>query len=283
MTKILRGKRQTHNSERTRSLIIVAALLLLTSIAFCSCGVDQVEVSAPPAVAGRDGTSGVDGINGQNGTNGIDGQDGADGLDGTNGHSLVSRFRSASLFECWTGGTRLDIYIDMDDNLFLSHGDRYQNSLIACDGKNGRDGRNGRDGQDGEDGLDGLDGKDGEAGPQGIQGEVGPQGEPGMQGEQGEQGEPGPTGPQGEQGLPGPTGSGASVTVTAYTSSSCTLIAGTSRYTKPTGSNSDIYTSSSCPSYSKEFELGQGDSFWVSSDMLAVKLGSTGIRVIDFN
>lgn len=259
--------------------------LLLTALFVISCGSSETLKLIPvaPASNGADGKGGVAGVNGTDGTNGVDGingKDGTNGLDGANGHSLVSRYHSPSLFECWTGGTRLDIYIDMDDSLSVSHGDIYQNSLVACNGKNGRDGRNGHDGEDGQDGLDGLDGLAGEAGPQGMAGEVGPQGEAGAEGAQGEAG---PTGPQGEQGLPGPQGPGASVSITNYTSSSCTPIVGTNRSTKPTGCNSGIYTSSNCSSSSKEIELGYGESFWVSSTALAVKLGTTGIRVINFN
>lgn len=269
MSRLLRYKKFRIKEELTFSFMDIAVVLssvMLMAFAIASCGVDEVAIQSPPAVDGTNGAAGLDGKDGLDGLDGTNGLDGKDGQDGANGHSLVSRFHSASWFECFfTGGTRLDIYIDMDDSLTLTHGDRYQNSLIACNGRDGEDGR---------------DGRDGKPGPQGVAGAVGPQGEPG---EQGEQGEPGPTGPQGEQGLPGPQGEGTSVSIVSYTSSSCALIAGTSRYTKPSGSNSGIYTNNSCHSSSKEFELSQGDSFWVSADKLAVKLGTTGIRVISFN
>jgi hypothetical protein len=193
--------------------------------------------------------------------------DGKDGKDGQNGHSLVSEFNDASELECPNGGTRLDVFIDLDDSLTPTEEDKYLGSLVACNGANGKDGQ------------------DGEAGLMGPQGEIGPQGAAGEQGEQGPVGPMGPQGPmgaQGEQGLPGASGS-SGATITSYESNSCVKISGTSYFTKPNGQNSGIFTSSDCKSSSKAFELGEGDSMWLSADMLAVKLMSTGIRVIKFN
>ena len=197
---------------------------------------------------------GPNGSNGVAGTNGTDGTNGLDGKDGVNGHTLVTQYLEASSLECETSGSRLDIYLDTDDSLSVSEADVYQNSLVDCNGANGLNGQ------------DGLNGEDGEQGPAGLDGEVGPQGE---------QGE---SGPQGIPGAPGESGA----FILAYTASSCIQIAGTFRFTKANGSTSGIYTSSTCHSSSKEFELGVGDSFWVSSNSLAVKLGTSGIRVITF-
>jgi len=175
-------------------------------------------------------------------------KDGDNGKDGKNGHSLVSEYADASELECSNGGTRLDIFLDLDDSLSASEGDLYLNSLVACDG---------------------------ETGLSGIPGEVGPRGEIGPQGSAGENGLPGPVGPQG---LPGTNSS-----ITSYTSNSCIQIEGTSYFTKPVGQGSGIYTSSNCHSSSKEFELGEGDSIWLASNVLGVKLLTTGLRVIKFN
>lgn len=195
------------------------------------------------------------------------------GAPGLNGHSVVSSYVQENSFVCENGGTSLDMYLDMDDSLSVSEGDLYLNSLVACNGFNGLNGQNG---------LDGTNGQDGAVGETGPQGAVGPQGEVGPQGAQGE---PGPTGPQGPQGPQGMTGdSGTSVTITSYTSSSCVKLTGTSYYVKSNGSTSGLYTSSNCHSSTKEFEMGEGDSMWVSSTQLAVKLvNEAGLRVVKFN
>jgi hypothetical protein len=65
-------------------------------------------------------------------------------------------------------------------------------------------------------------------------------------------------------------------------SSSCTAITGTNFFVKNNGTTSGIYSDSACPSNKKVFELGLGDSFWVSSTALAVKLSGPGIRVLFF-
>lgn len=198
---------------------------------------------------------------------------------GANGHSIVSAYANEESIVCDSlGGTRLDLYLDMDDSLSVSEGDQYLNSLVACNGLNGLNGK---------DGLDGADGANGQPGEMGPQGEAGPQGEVGPQGVAGEAGPIGPQGPTGPQGLPGVPGTngtnGSSATITSYTSSSCTLVVGTSYYVKSNGSNTGVYTSSSCSSSSKEFEMGEGDSMWLSTTQLAVKLVDTnGIRVVKF-
>ena len=82
-----------------------------------------------------------------------------EGKDGKNGHSLVSMYNETSELECQNGGMRLDVYLDLNDDLMASEGDSYSNSLVACNGENG---------MNGEDGEQGLKGEVGQAGPQGI-------------------------------------------------------------------------------------------------------------------
>ncbi len=197
----------------------------------------------------------------------VDGTNGAPGADGHNGHSIVSQYAEATDFECESGGTRLDMYLDLDDTLSVSSDDSFQNSLVACNG------------------AEGLQGVPGEQGPQGIQGLVGPQGSGGGDSSTaGPTGPQGPQGPQGLQGVPGVTGApGTTVTIVSYTSSSCVLVANTSYYTKPNGSNAALYSSSTCSSSSKVMELGSGQSAWLTSTSLAVKLSTTGMRVVTFN
>lgn len=194
---------------------------------------------------------------GTNGTNGVDGAAGA------NGHSLVSQFLEVCQegLECsGNGGSRLDIYLDLDDSFTATEGDLYTGSLVACNGANG------------------LAGAPGEPGTQGPPGIAGPTGAAGSEGAAGPTGPAGPAGPAGTPGAQGPSGSGATITV--YNSSSCQSIAGTSYYVK----SDAIYDASGCSSSHKVDELtGGDDTFWVSSTKLAVENGGNGIRVISFN
>ncbi len=126
------------------------------------------------------------------------------------------------------------------------------NGLNGANGADGSDGLNGADGQDGANGQDGADGQDGAVGA---------------------------TGPQGPQGPAGAAGS--TVTLTSYALSGCTALTGTLFYAKKDGSNRAFYTSASCHSSTKEYEMSEGHAFWVSSSKLAVYT-DTGIRVINF-
>lgn len=234
----------------------------------------------------RESLSVIDGKPGSNG------KDGSDGVDGKNGHSIVSQYLPLEQenLECLAGGSRLDMYLDLDDSLSVSEEDVYQGSLVACNGLNGLagrdgvDGANGVDGKDGASGEDGEDGEDGQDGEQGIAGEpgsAGPPGEAGPQGAPGPAGIPGPIGPQGPQGPQGIAGTpGSSVTITVYAVSSCTAIAGTIYYVK----TDNIYSNSTCSSSQKVAELtGGDDTFWVSANKLATEAPNNSIRVINFN
>jgi len=203
-------------------------------------------------VNGLDGLNGLDGVDGSPGAPGLDGRDGRPGKDGKNG----------------------------------------------TNGKNGHDGEDGEDGKDGKQGAQGIAGATGPQGPSGVQGipgeqgPVGPTGLTGSQGEQGPQGPAGPQGPQGpageqgQQGLQGATGStgaaGTGATIAVYSSSTCTLIVGSSPafYAK----SGSIYDNNTCSSSHKIIELtGGADTFWVGTNKLAVQNGSSSLKVIVFN
>lgn len=261
-----------------KKVLFIITLLVLVA---CNKRTDQITIT------GKDGT------NGHGGTNGL------------NGKSIVSTYNESSELECQSGGQRLDLYLDMDYSLSVTEGDQYMNSLTVCNGSNGlsgidgvsgTDGENGEDGVNGEDGEQGIQGPVGEMGPQGLIGLVGPQGLAGPQGLQGVQGTPGAIGPQGISGLPGPTGSqgatgpqgiqgpigSSGTTIKLYASSSCTLITGTTRYVKVQGSNVQFFSSSNCASNTKLAEMSQGESFWVTGNVLAV-YDDSSVRVITFN
>lgn len=121
------------------------------------------------------------------------GADGTNGAPGNDGYSLVGESLEATQCECdEAGGSRFDVYQDLDRSQSVTEGDLYQGSLVTCNGQNGRDGA---------------------AGP------IGPQDEPGV-------GLPGPQDP------PGEIAPGSGATITTYNTSTCTLIAGTTYYVK---------------------------------------------------
>lgn len=195
------------------------------------------------------------------------------GANGANGHSIVSQYQAASELECSSGGSRLDMYLDIDDSLSANGADLYTNSLVVCNGMNG---------------LNGSQGVAGSQGPTGVAGGIGPQGPPGLSGNNGAPGSPGSAGPmgppgaQGPQGIQGPAGSaGASITVVNV--NGCTIIphSSPSVYAKVTGGNYKLYSSNSCGGNSLE-ELNEGHSFWVAAKALVV-LSSSSLRVINFN
>ncbi len=104
---------------------------------------------------------------GQAGRDGTDGLNGTPGHDGNNGHSIVTQSPGTLPFVCANGGSAVDLYMDMDDDLAVSSADVFQSTVFACNGANG---------------ADGQDGADGATGPQGPQGPTGPQGPAGSSG-----------------------------------------------------------------------------------------------------
>lgn len=217
----------------------------------------------------------------------ISGSNGKDGTDGKNGHSLVSQYLPATSLECdSSGGSRLDIYIDLDDSLTPSTNDRYQNSVVICNGLNGLnglDGINGTNGKDGNNGHDGIAGPPGQAGPPGLNGNPGHDGVPGPQGQPGSPGAPGQDGKDGKDGAPGQDGKDAHVNPKNVNSSSCTQIS-SNYYAKVKSNTVEIFSTSSCSSSSKVFILDSSSStFWLSSSELAVFVDPAGLRVLTYN
>jgi hypothetical protein len=185
-------------------------------------------------------------VNGNDGTNGTDGSNGLDGVDGKDGTNCsVIEHEEGVMLLCGDG-----------TELLVRHG---TNGLDGIDGLNGLDGLDGINGENGTDGLDGQDGLDGTNGLDGTDGV---------------------DGKDGKDGINGTDGSGAILT-TYNLGSGCTAITGSSLYAKKNGSTIGFYSSSLCSSHKKVFEMTEGDSMWVSSDMLAVYLDD-GFRVVTF-
>lgn len=237
---------------------IISIIFLLTFVAACGQS-DTLQLLTGPS-----GSNGASGVNGKN---------------GANGHSLASVFANASALECPNSGSRLDIFLDLDDSLSATEADEYLGSLVACNGANGLNGSDGQDGQDGIDGRDGVQGAQGIPGAQGPKGCTGPQGPAGSEGDQGPVGPQGPQGPQGTQGAQGPAGSGA--TITNFNISSCTLIS-SGKWAKANGGQVKIYSNSSCSNSYTALD-NTSSTLWLTSNELAVFVDTSSLRVIKFN
>jgi hypothetical protein len=189
-------------------------------------------------------------------------------VNGKDGHSLVSQYLEASDLECSDGGSRLDIYVDMDDSLTPSAGDRYQGSLVACNG------------QDGHDGQPGEQGPPGHAGPPGLNGNPGHDGQPGPQGPPGS---PGAPGANGKDGAPGQDGKDAHVTPKNVGPNCVNISSGYDALTK--NNTVELYTAGhSCSPPKKVFVLtSSASTFWLSSDELAVFVEPAGLRILTYN
>lgn len=228
------------------------------------------------------------------------------GDNGSNGHSLVSVLTNVEECECdEQGGSRLDIYLDNDDSLSVSEGDSFQNSLIACNGRNGMRGPRGYPGVQGEQGIPGEQGPQGLAGPQGLQGEQGPQGltgatgatgETGAQGIQGPVGPVGPQGPQGAMGPQGPVGPSGAILTHVALSTSCTdtdsypaIPAMSNRWIKRSSNMIVIYDDNDCGGndevlriYAEHTSNGSA-SYWFSSTVLGFNDNTGNLRLLKFN
>lgn len=205
------------------------------------------------------------------------------GDSGNDGYSFASVSTSAGC-ECdEAGGTRLDIYLDLDRSESVTEGDAYNSSIVVCNGNNG---------------AQGQQGVAGEQGPQGIQGIPGPQGEAGAEGQQGIAGPTGPMGPQGPQGLQGPQG-GAGALIQNYTLNSSCQSVGDGFYAKKDGSVVKLFrdlpgnSGADCDSSGSDsnfFDYLYADhtsngtaSVWLSSTRLGFNDGNGNLRVVKFN
>lgn len=210
---------------------------------------------------------------------------------GANGHSLVSRYVNVSGCECdEQGGSRLDIYLDLDDSLSVSEGDVYSNSLVACNGANGLQGPKGLTGAQGAQGIPGVAGPKGDKGDVGPKGLTGAAGATGATGATGVAGPVGPIGPQGPQGAMGPQGpqgpAGALLQNYVLSTSTCTSL-GDGFWAKRNDDDAKVYSNSSCSSlvvtiYAEHNSNGDA-SYWLTSTRLAFNDNNGNLRVIKFN
>ena len=138
---------------------------------------------------GSNGTQGSSGITGSNGSNG------ANGLIGTNGSTaLVVVAQELSGNNCTTGGTRVSVGLDINENKILDIFEISSSNYI-CNGANGSDGLAGSQGLNGTAGINGTNGTNGTVGNTGDTGGIG------ANGSNGSAGSTGPTGSVGAIGL----------------------------------------------------------------------------------
>lgn len=162
-------------------------------------------------VQGLVGPQGPIGLTGPQGPAGANGSNGANGADGKN--ALVSTTLEPAGANCATGGTKIEVGIDVNGNGILDAGEiNASQTKYVCNGAQGPAGQNGVNGATGPQGPIGLTGPLGPQGPAGANGAVGatgpqgPQGPQGLQGEQGPIGLTGPQGPAGQNGIDGAVG-----------------------------------------------------------------------------
>jgi hypothetical protein len=175
---------------------------------------------------------------------------------------------AATELECDSaGGSRLDIYMDLDDSLTPSEGDLYQNSLVACNGLNG---------------TNGIPGLDGEVGPPGQSGPPGLDGNPGHDGLPGPSGAPGQDGSPGSNGQKGENGKDAHVSPKNVTGICSNISSGYDALIK--NQTVELYTAGfSCSAPKKVYVLTDSAStFWLSSTELAVFVSPAGLRVLTY-
>jgi hypothetical protein len=115
-------------------------LITLIALSVFGCG---------PTIT-RTGPQGDPGLPGAPGTPGQPGQDGNDG------HSLVTLSPGTLPIICVNGGSAIDIYLDVDDDLVATINDLYQSTVFACNGSNGQDGEDGETGPPGPPGSSGT-------------------------------------------------------------------------------------------------------------------------------
>ena len=125
--------------------------------------------------------------------------------------------------------------------------------------------------------LPGPAGERGPVGEQGPAGEPGPTGATGATGPTGATGATGATGPAGATGPQGPAGAtGITYTFTNISTSSCTLIAGSSRYLKDYG----IYPGASCSGPSKILDIAEGQEYWLSTSLSIIRVSGIVYRKV---
>jgi hypothetical protein len=147
----------------------------------------------PQGPAGPQGATGAQGIAG---TNGVDGK-----------NTLVKTTTEAVGINCSTGGTKVEVGLDSNNNGVLDAGEiNAALTKYICNGAQGIQGNTGPQGPIGLTGATGPQGPQGIAGTNGVDGATGPQGPIGLTGATGPQGPIGLTGPQGPQGIAGVNG-----------------------------------------------------------------------------
>ncbi|WP_297868451.1 hypothetical protein [uncultured Flavobacterium sp.] len=142
------------------------------------------EIEFIASLQGAQGPQGIQGPAGANGSDGATGPQGPAGANGNNGadgkNALVNTTLEPAGANCATGGTKIEVGIDINENGVLDVNEiNISQTKYVC---NGAQGPQGIEGPAGVNGIDGATGPQGEQGPIGLTGETGPQGIQGIQG-----------------------------------------------------------------------------------------------------
>jgi hypothetical protein len=170
--------------------------------------------TGPQGVAGATGAQGPIGLTGATGSVGATGAQGSAGTNGTNGtngidgkNTLVKTTAESTGTNCATGGTKVEVGLDANNNGILDAGEVNATlTRYVCNGATGPQGATGATGSAGATGPQGLTGTAGATGPQGVAGATGAQGPIGLTGATGSVGATGVQGTAGTNGTNGTNG-----------------------------------------------------------------------------
>jgi hypothetical protein len=132
--------------------------------------------TGPQGVAGANGSAGAAGAQGIQGATGAQGLQGIAGTNGTNGidgkNALVNTTTEPAGANCATGGTKVEVGLDANNNGTLDAGE--VNATLTKYVCNGATGAQGLTGPTGAAGTNGINGVTGAQGPTGLTGPQGP-------------------------------------------------------------------------------------------------------------
>lgn len=135
----------------------------------------------PQGPAGPTGAQGIQGVAGPQGPIGLTGPQGPAGANGNNGadgkNALVNTTLEPAGTNCATGGTKIEVGIDLNSNGILDANEiNTSQTKYVCNGAQGPQGIQGLTGATGAQGPIGLTGPQGATGPQGVAGTNGTNG-----------------------------------------------------------------------------------------------------------
>lgn len=153
---------------------------LLTAVPYALFALNS-GTPGPQGPAGPTGAQGIQGVAGPQGPIGLTGPQGPAGANGNNGadgkNALVNTTLEPAGTNCATGGTKIEVGIDLNSNGILDANEiNTSQTKYVCNGAQGPQGIQGLTGATGAQGPIGLTGPQGATGPQGVAGTNGTNG-----------------------------------------------------------------------------------------------------------